>query len=85
MARTPLARRLQETVSAIAEARQRDISVEQVVEERTTRRELLVRAGTVGAAAAAATSTGRLAKAAYVGRRASTRRATCSRRSSNPS
>jgi monoamine oxidase len=65
MARTPLARRLQETVSAIAEARQRDISVEQVVEERTTRRELLVRAGTVGAAAAAATSTGRLAKAAY--------------------
>ena len=64
MARTPLARRLQETVSAIAEARQRDISVEQVVEERTTRRELLVRAATVGAAAAAATSTGRLAKAA---------------------
>lgn len=47
MARTPLARRLQETVSAIAEARQRDISVEQVVEERTTRRELL-RPGRIG-------------------------------------
>ena len=50
MARTPLARRLQETISAIGEARSRDVPVEQVVEERTTRRELLVRAGAVGAA-----------------------------------
>src|SRR5438270_2045287 len=65
MARTPLARRLQETVSAIGEARARGVPVEQVQEERTTRRELLVRAGTVGAAAAAASSVGRFAKAAH--------------------
>src|SRR2546429_8051646 len=64
MARTPLARRLQETISAIGEARSRDVPVEQVVEERTTRRELLVRAGAVGAAAAAASSAGRFASAA---------------------
>jgi hypothetical protein len=64
MARTPLAHRLQETVSAIAEARQREVPVEQVLEERTTRRELLVRAGAVGVAAAAASSTGRFVKAA---------------------
>ena len=64
MARTPLASRLQETISAIGEARSRDVPVEQVLEERTTRRELLVRAGAVGAAAAAATSAGRFAKAA---------------------
>ena len=65
MARTPLARRLQETVSAIGEARARGVPVEQVQEERTTRRELLVRAGTVGAAAAAASSVGRFARAAH--------------------
>src|SRR2546430_6092142 len=64
MARTPLARRLQETISAIAEARARAVTVEQVQEERTTRRALPVRAGRVGAAAAAASSVGRLAKAA---------------------
>jgi monoamine oxidase len=65
MARTPLARRLQETISAIGEARARDVPVEQVVEERTTRREILVRAGAVGAAAAATTSVGRFARAAH--------------------
>src|SRR5437588_10376549 len=64
MARTPLARRLQETISAIGEARAREVPVEQVLEERTTRRELFVRAGAVGAAAAAASSAGRFAKAA---------------------
>jgi monoamine oxidase len=65
MARTPLAGRLRETISALGEARARDLPIEQVVQERTTRRELLVRAGMVGAAAAATTSVGRLAKAAH--------------------
>jgi monoamine oxidase len=64
MARTPLARRLRQTISAIGEARARKVPVEQVLEERTTRRELLVRAGAVGAAAAAATTAGRFARAA---------------------
>ena len=48
MPRTPLAQRLQETVSVVAEAAERGTSVERVLEERTTRRELLKRGGAAG-------------------------------------
>jgi len=40
MARTPLASKVQDAVSAVAEAAERKVPVEQVLEERTTRREL---------------------------------------------
>ncbi len=65
MARTPIAQRLQDTYSAVAEAAQRGTTVDRVLEERTTRRKLLQRAGAVGAVAVAASSAGRLARAAY--------------------
>src|SRR5439155_7363870 len=65
MPRTPLAQRLQETVSVVAEAAERGTAVERVLEERTTRRELLKRGGAVGVGAAAAGTMGRFAKAAY--------------------
>jgi monoamine oxidase len=65
MARTPLARNFQEAYSAVAEATQRGVEVEQVIEDRTTRRELLKRAGVAGVAVAGASTMGRFAKAAY--------------------
>jgi monoamine oxidase len=65
MARTPLAQDLQEAYSAAAEAVERDVAVEQVLEERTTRRELLKRVGIAGTAIAGASTMGRFAKAAY--------------------
>src|SRR3989440_8497955 len=65
MPRTPLVQQLQETVSVVAEAAERGAAVERVLEERTTRRELLKRGGAVGVGAAAAGTMGRFAKAAY--------------------
>src|ERR671937_2689992 len=66
MARTPLLGRSQETLSAIREARERNVDVEQVLEERAlTRRELLKRAGVAGAAVAGAATFGRIAGRAY--------------------
>jgi monoamine oxidase len=65
MPRTPLAQRLQETVSVVAEAAERGTAVERVLEERTTRRELLKRGGAAGVGVAAAGTMGRFAKAAY--------------------
>src|ERR671935_1173769 len=66
MARTPLLGRIQETLSAIREARERNVDVEQVLEERAlTRRELLKRAGVAGAAVAGAATFGRIAGRAY--------------------
>jgi len=64
MARTPLASKVQDAVSAVAEAAERKVPVEQVLEERTTRRELLKRAGAVGVAAAGASTAARAARAA---------------------
>jgi monoamine oxidase len=62
MARTPLLGRLQETVSAVGEARRRKIEVEQVLEERRlSRRQLLERGAAVGVAVAGAGAFGRLA------------------------
>jgi monoamine oxidase len=65
MARTPLARHLQETYAALEEASTRRIPVEQVLEERTTRRELMKRAGAAAGAAVAAGAMGRFAPAAH--------------------
>jgi monoamine oxidase len=65
MPRTPLARRLNEAVSVVAEAAERGTAVERVLEDRTTRRELLKRGGLAGAGVAAAGTFGRLAQAAY--------------------
>ena len=66
MARTPLLGRIEETLSAIREARERNVDVEQVLEERAlTRRELLKRAGVAGAAVAGAATFGRIAGRAY--------------------
>src|SRR5919204_6500814 len=66
MARTPLLGRIEETLSAIREARERNVDVEQVLEERAlTRRELLKRAGVAGAAVAGASTCGRFAGRAY--------------------
>ena len=63
MARTPLASKVQDAVSAVAEAAERKVPVEQVLEERTTRRELLKRAGAVGVAAAGASTAAKAARA----------------------
>jgi monoamine oxidase len=54
MARTPLMQRLQETVSAIGEADARSIPVEQVFEERVSRRRFLRDAGIAGLGVTAA-------------------------------
>ena len=64
MARTPLMNRVQDAVSVVAEATARKVEVEQVLEERTTRRELLKRAGAVGVAAAGSTTMVKAARAA---------------------
>jgi monoamine oxidase len=61
MARTPLLARLQETVSALGEARRRGVEVEQVLEERRlSRRQLLERGAAAGLGVAAAGTFGRL-------------------------
>jgi monoamine oxidase len=61
MARTPLLVRLQETVSALGEARRRNVEVEQVLEERRlSRRQLLERGAAAGVGIAAAGALGRL-------------------------
>ena len=65
MPRTPLAQRLQEIVSVVAEAAERGTCVERVVEERTTRRELLKRGGAAGVTVAAAGTFARVARAAH--------------------
>jgi monoamine oxidase len=65
VARTGLADRLQDAYSVVAEAAARRTSVERVLEERTTRREILVRGGAAGAAVAAASTMGRFASKAY--------------------
>jgi monoamine oxidase len=65
MARTPLVEQVQEAFSAAREAAKRDVGVEQVLQERTTRRELLKRAGVAGVAVAGAGALGRFASAAY--------------------
>ncbi|MFY9579963.1 MAG: NAD(P)/FAD-dependent oxidoreductase [Gaiellaceae bacterium] len=65
MPRTPLAQRLQDTVSVVAEAAERGTSVERVLEERTTRRELLKRGGAAGVTVAAAGTFARVARAAH--------------------
>src|SRR6059058_4462181 len=64
MARTPLAHAVQSAVSVVAEAADRGVHPEKVFEERTTRRELLKRGGTVGVGLVAASGAGRLARAA---------------------
>jgi monoamine oxidase len=64
MPRAQLAHRLQDAVSVVAEAAGRGTAPERVLEERTTRRELLKRGGAVGAGLAAASGAGRLARAA---------------------
>ena len=64
MARTPLLGRVQDAVSVVAEATERKVPVEQVLEDRTTRRELLKRAGAVGVAAAGASTMAKAARAA---------------------
>ncbi len=64
MARTPLFSALQDSVSAVAEARKRKVEAEQVAaERRATRREFLERTGAAGAAALGAAAFGRLASA----------------------
>jgi monoamine oxidase len=65
MARTPLAGRIQEMYSAVVEAGERQVPVEQVAAERRTRREFLKQAGAAGAVVAGASTMGRFAKAAY--------------------
>jgi monoamine oxidase len=64
MARTPLMSRVQDAMSVAAEAAERNVPVEQVLEDRTTRRELLKRAGAVGVAAAGASTMAKAARAA---------------------
>ena len=66
MARTPLAAQLREAASVADESRRRDLSVEQIIGQRITRRELLRRAGALGVASAAAMTVGfpRLARGA---------------------
>ena len=64
MARTLLASKVQDAFSVVAEATERKVPVEQVLEERTTRRELLKRAGAVGVAAAGASTAAKAARAA---------------------
>ena len=64
MPRTHLAHRLQDAVSVVAEAASRGTEPERVLEERTTRRELLKRGGAAAAGLAAVTSVGRFAGAA---------------------
>ncbi len=63
MARTPLLRSVQDLVSVVSESERRGVEVEQVREERdearTTRRELLERAGAAGAVVAGASLFGR--------------------------
>jgi monoamine oxidase len=65
MARTPLAHRVQEAYAVVASTAKRGTDVDRVLEERTTRREILVRGGAAGAALATAGLVGRSAKAAY--------------------
>ncbi len=65
MARTPLAQRIEEAYATVAEAAERRTTVERVLEERTTRKQILARGGAVGAAVAAASASGRFARAAY--------------------
>ena len=64
MARTPLMSRVQDAVAVVAEAKDRTVPVEQVLDERTTRRELLKRAGAAGVAVAGTTTFARTARAA---------------------
>jgi monoamine oxidase len=64
MARTPLLGRVQDAVSVVAEAAERKVPVERVLEERTTRRTLLKRAGAIGVAAAGASTMAKAARAA---------------------
>jgi monoamine oxidase len=64
MARTPLMSRVQDAMSVAAEAAERNVPVERVLEDRTTRRELLKRAGAVGVAAAGASTMAKAARAA---------------------
>ena len=64
MARTPLMNRVQDAVADVDEASRRKVPIEQVLEERTTRRELLKRAGAVGVAAAGSTTIAKAARAA---------------------
>jgi monoamine oxidase len=68
MARTPIALQLQEAASAAREAWVRGADVDEIIEERTsrrtTRRELLRDAGALGALALGASAFGRLAPAA---------------------
>lgn len=64
MARTPLAQRVEDSMSVVTEAAERGTAVERVLEERTTRRELLKRGGAVGVTVAAAGPMGRFAKGA---------------------
>src|SRR5207237_1229532 len=75
MARTPLMGRVQHAVSVVAEATERKVPVEQVLEERTTRRELRKRAGAGGGAAAGTSSASRStisSRASRTGRTTST-------------
>jgi monoamine oxidase len=65
VARTPLAQLVQDAFSTVDEAHERGIPVEQVREERVTRRELLKRGVLAGTAVAAASSAGRFAQSAY--------------------
>jgi monoamine oxidase len=65
MARTPIARQLQEAASAAHEAWSRGVDVDEVLEGRkTTRRELLRDAGALGTAALGVAAFGRFAPAA---------------------
>ena len=66
MARTPLVARLVEAASVADESQRRELSVERIIRERITRRELLRRAGAAGVAGAAAMTIGlpRLARGA---------------------
>src|SRR5207244_1434465 len=66
MARTPLARALQESWSVVDEANRTGKPLDEVRDERrTTRRRFLQQAGAVGVAAAGASALGRWAKPAY--------------------
>lgn len=58
MARTPLVARLVEAASVADESQRRELSVERIIRERITRRELLRRAGVAGVAGAAAMTIG---------------------------
>jgi monoamine oxidase len=61
MARTPLAAWLQEAASIARESSDRELSVESVIRERISRRELLRRTGAIGLAGAASLAFGGLA------------------------